>query len=250
MLPRETRDNFIFPPAQHANLLIALGYSYLIFAIAVLILSACTQLQPARVSDRLGIVKLTVPGHWYDDTSQYLAELNRISANHPPDSGIQSLLMLKRRDHLADCKFRELRYTSNEVGYAWDFAKLASEIAYVRNRVLMGYGINHYLEYGLSVPCCDSKRSDRAIRIAFEAIKLNGQYNGWQTTHKHWFGKDTADRSAALTITAIIGSNQAKNNSPTFFIAAECAVDAGNEALLESVEQDVWTLLHTMSLNQ
>lgn len=218
--------------------------------VILLLLSGCANLPSEQISDRLGIISVRLPSHWYDDTDHYLAEMEKIHLKRTPDSGIESLLMLKRHDNMADCKFRELRYTPDEVGYRWDLEKLAAEVAYVRNRMMMNYDIGNYLQHGVDLPCCKQERSYRTIRISSESVKLNNIYTAWQIRYKHWFGPKGNNDTLAFTLTTTLNGKEKIAGVPAkYYVVAECAVDGKDKAVIDSVEKDIKGLLNTINLN-
>ena len=127
---------------------------FLIFICLCFLASCASAPQQWSGRDRFGIMKIDIPGDYHDYTQTYLQDIEkvRVSRGRPQNPSIKSLLMIKHSDDRTHCKFRELRYLRNEVGYTWGVDRLATEVALFFNKLLTTSGTMDYYNLGLAAP--------------------------------------------------------------------------------------------------
>lgn len=210
------------------------------------LLASCASVPPRSVSDRFGIMKIDIPGDYYDDSPSYLqdAEKARVSRGRPQDPGIKSLLMVKRGDDRAYCKFRQLRYLPNEVGYTWEMDRLATEVARAFNRIFTTHGPADYFKLGIGAPVGE-KTADRTELVSSSAVTVNG-YSAWQVTYNHWVHPQLGlTRAISQNRTVVIRMSADDAGAPKFYLVAECAA-GGLEAEVNSSMREITQVLNTV----
>lgn len=213
------------------------------------LLASCASVPPHSVSDRFGIMKIDIPGDYYDDTPSYLqdAEKVRASRGRPQDPGIKSLLMVKRDDDKAYCKFRQLRYLLNEVGYTWEMERLATEVARAFNQIFTTHGMADYFKLGLAAPIGE-KTADRTELVSSSAVTVN-DYSGWQVTYSHWVHPQLGlTKAISQNRTAVIRMLVDGIGAPKFYLVAECAA-GGMEADVNFSMRKITEVLNTIQLD-
>lgn len=222
--------------------------SILLPVIGLLFLSSCaTSPVYVPVHDRFGILKIDIPSDYFDDTKSYLNDIEtvRVARGKPADPAIKSLLMIRRNDGNANCKFRELRYFPNENGYRWEPERLANEVSIVFNNMFVTYEMVDYLKLGIAAPI-GKKNSTKTERISSSPVTVNS-YTGWQTTYSHKTYPPTGFKTPiVLTKTVVIKRPVPESPSaPKFYIVVECGASGAESNALVSIGK-ITELLNSM----
>jgi hypothetical protein len=222
----------------------------LLIFIFLCFLTSCVFVPPQWSGrDRFGIMKIDIPGDYNDYTRSYLQDVEkvRVSRGRPQDPGIKSLLMIKRSDGNAYCKFRELRYLQNEVVYDWGMDRLATEVALAFNKIFSTHGMMDYYNLGLVAPI-GQQTANRTKLVSSSAVTVN-TYSGWQTTYNHWVHPQMGlTKSISQNKTVVIRKPvEGTLGAPRFYIVAECAA-GGIEGNVNSAMQKITEMLNTIQL--
>jgi len=212
------------------------------------LLTSCISIPPRSVEDRFGIMKIDIPGDYYDDTQSYLQDTEKVRASRGArrDPGIKSLLIVKRDDDKAYCKFRQLRYLPNEVGYTWGMDRLATEVARAFNQIFTTHGMVDYFKLGIGAPIGE-KTADRTELVSSSAVTVNG-FSGWQVTYNHWVHPQLGlTKTISQNRTAVVRMPGDDIGAPKFYLVAECAA-GGIEADVNSSMRKITEALNTIQL--
>lgn len=209
--------------------------------------SVSTQL-PVR--DRFGIMEINISGDYFDDTKSYLQDIEtvRVKRGTPPNSGIKSLLMIRRNDGNANCKFRELRYLATEDGYRWETERLATEISIFANKIFTNYRMRDYLQLGIAAPIGENN-TNRTELVSSTAVSMN-TYSGWQATYSHQtIQAGRMNRGVTLSKTVVIKNPTAEvYDAPKKYIVAECAAGGTDYERATVVMNQITALLDAIRI--
>jgi hypothetical protein len=194
-------------------------------------------------------MKIDIPGDYHDYTQSYLQDIEKVRASRgrPQDPSIKSLLMIKHSDVRAHCKFRELRYLRDEVGYTWGMDRLATEVAHFFNKMLTTSGTMDYYNLGLAAPI-GVQTLNRTELVSSSAVMVNG-YSGWQITYNHWVDLQIAlTKSILQNKTVVIRvPDDGTIGAPKFYLIAECAA-GGTEGSVNFSMREITEMLNTIQL--
>lgn len=203
-----------------------------------------TQVPPESsrvISDRHGVISITLPGDWYDDTDNFVRQVERVRKSNPPDPGVRSLLMLKQRGDQVFCGFRTFRYRRNEQGFHWDAKRIAEEVTNHNNASHMKHGFSDYFNKG--VPTTPFQTKAKKIELEESSVFQVQQNSGWQMVFGLWFENSGMNRE--LSVTTVIPYAIADSNQPKYYLVAECAIHERG-SLLQQRRREIMDMLKTM----
>lgn len=234
------------------------NYLWVIFSF---FLSACSTMQVNKTpQDSYGVMSIVLPQNWHDETEDYLRESEEVRGfgKVRVDSGIRQLLYIVSDKNDSVCQFRELTYSSGEVGYFWTIARLTEEVAGVKNHVLDTHGVSEYLKLGVPIrPVVFSSDGSKSIvmtnknhtQFISSKSKQLGLYEGWESIYTHTFGANPAEDYGVVTWTySLLLPQVILNNGVKKYLVAECAVE-GSPSQQNRGTQEIIALMQTIQLN-
>lgn len=213
------------------------------------LLASCASLPPWSAVDRYGLMKINIPGDYSDHTQSYLQKQEKLRASRgkPQNMSIKSLLMIKRNDDKAFCKFRELSYFQSEAGYSWDIERIAEGVAHIYNNILTTHGMVDHYHLGLAAQV-GAKKASRVDLVSSSAVTLNG-YNGWQTTYSYPLDQSIGINKYISSMKTVVlrMPTEETNGGPKRYLVVECQ-SGGTEGSVNYSMRIITEMLNTIQL--